>query len=169
MRISEKQAATTAAEIIKALVASDFIEAEQPKEAERDIEAVLLQYARDEQQVTQRARDVLAQRNLPPSELGRIKKLVADERKLRVGEEAIDYLLDQLLEMLMHSTHVDEIFGEDHQLRLAMRGPLRKLDGADQELEGEVRAQLKHVKEGSSTWEVEYQRIKEELKRRKGL
>ena len=36
-------------------------------------------------------------------------------------------------------------------------------------LEGEIRGKLKHVQEGTRTWEVEYQRIKGEMARRKGL
>ena len=45
---------------------------------------------------------VFAARNLPPGELGKIKRIVADQRKIKLGDEAIDYLLDQLVEMLMH-------------------------------------------------------------------
>jgi hypothetical protein len=36
-------------------------------------------------------------------------------------------------------------------------------------IDAEVRARIKHVKEGTSVWEVEYRRVLEEIKRRKGL
>ena len=75
----------------------------------------------------------------------------------------------QLIEMLMHSANVDEIFAEDYQMRKKMREPLRRQLAEEDELQTEVRNQLKHVKEGSQVWEVEYRRMMEEIKRRKGL
>ena len=40
----------------------------------------------------------MAGRKLPPSEFGRVKKSVAEQRGLKVGDEIIDYLLDQIVE-----------------------------------------------------------------------
>ena len=37
------------------------------------------------------------------------------------------------------------------------------------EVETEVRSKMKHVQEGSRTWEVEYKRIMADVQRRKGL
>jgi len=155
--------------MVSPLLQEGDIEAESPGEVEMDIVAVLNQYMRDEQAVSDRAKEILAQRGLPQGEFGRIKKLVADERKIKIGEDAIDYVLDQLVEMLMHSANVGEVFVEDYVLRRKMREPLRRLTTEEDELQAEVRAQLKHVKEGSSVWEVEYRRMMEEIKRRKGL
>jgi hypothetical protein len=130
---------------------------------------VLNQYIRDEQEVSDRAKDFVAARGLPQSEYGRVNKLMAEERKMKVGEDAIDYLLDQLVEMLMHSANVEEVYAEDYVLRRKMREPLRRQLGEEQELQAEVRAQLKHVKEGTALYDVEYRRVMEEIKRRKGL
>jgi hypothetical protein len=130
---------------------------------------VLNQYVRDEQEVSERAKELLASRGLPQSEYSKLRRLVSEERKIKLGDEAIDYLLDQLVEMLMHSQNVDEIYAEDVELRRKMREPLRKQVAEEQELVAEVRARLKHVQEGSSLWEVEYRRMMEDIKRRKGL
>jgi hypothetical protein len=155
--------------MVAPLLKDGDIESDSPNEVEADVAAVLSQYMRDEQAATDRAKEVLAQRNLPPTELGRIKKLVADERKIKIGEDAIDYVLDQLVEMMFHSANVGEVFVEDYVLRRKMREPLRRLASEEEELQAEVRSQLKHVKEGSSVWEVEYRRMMEDIKRRKGL
>ena len=69
----------------------------------------------------------------------------------------------------MHSANVDEIFAEDYVLRRKMRDPLRRQFVEDDAIEQQIRGQLKHVQEGSSVWEVEYRRMSEEIKRRKGL
>ena len=119
--------------------------------------------------LSERARDLMAERNLPPSELGRTRRLVADQRKIKIGDEAIDYLLDQLLEMLMHSNNVDEVYAEDYELRRRMREPLRRQEVEEESLQQEVRSKLKHVQEGTALWEVEYRRMMEDIKRRKGL
>jgi len=67
----------------------------------------------------------------------------------------------------MHSGSVEEIFAQDHELKLAMRAPLRKEEAAAEQVEETVRKRLKHVEEGSSQWEVEYQRLREEVTRRR--
>jgi hypothetical protein len=169
MRLHAPRLPQIASEMLKALVDAKDIECESPDEVKKDIEAVLAQYMRDEQEISDRARDLAAQRGLPPTEAARLKRLVAEERKIKIGDDAIDYLLDQLVEMLMHSNNVDEVFAEDYELRRKMREPLRKQAAEEEDLQQEVRGRLKHVQEGSALWEVEYRRMMEDIKRRKGL
>jgi hypothetical protein len=169
MRLYSARIPKLAQEMVATLTDGGDIEVSSAKEVQLDVEAVLQQYAKDEQEVNDRAKDVMAQRSLPQTELGRVKKLLADERKIKIGDDAIDYVLDQLIEMLMHSANVEEIFSEDHVLRRKLREPLRRLDAEDEKLEAEVRAHLGHVQEGTRTWEIEYRRMMEDIKRRKGL
>jgi hypothetical protein len=158
-----------AAEMVKAITAQKDIETESPRDVQLDLESVLSQYINDEHEITERAKDMLTARSMPGTDLGRIKGELAKQRRIKIGEEAIDYLLDQLVEMLMHSGSVDEVYAEDFELRRKMREPLRREFAQGGELDSEVRRQLKHVEEGSSLWEVEYKRMLEEVKRRKGL
>ncbi len=158
-----------AAEMVRALAEGGDIECESPREVQADIEAVLSQYVSDDQEIADRAKDLVAARGMPQSELSRMKKLVAEQKHVKIGEEAIDYLLDQLVEILMHSSNVDEVFAQDHVLRLRMREPLRKQFAAEEQLEQEVRGRLKHVQEGTQVWEIEYRRMMDDIKRRKGL
>jgi hypothetical protein len=122
----------------------------------------------DDQEINDRARDLVAARGLPNSELTRMKKLVAEQKHVKISDDAIDYLLDQLIEILMHSNNVDEVFAEDHVLRVRMREPLRKQFAAEEQLEQEVRGRLKNLQEGTAVWEVEYRRLMDDIKRRKG-
>jgi hypothetical protein len=46
---------------------------------------------------------------------------------------------------------------------------LKRHMAVDDEIDQEVRGHLKHMSEGTRTWEIEYARIKEEIKRRKGV
>jgi hypothetical protein len=169
MWLHKSRIAPIAAEMVKNLTAGERIETEAPREVALDLESVLGQYLQDESSVNERAKDLMAARGMPTTELGRVKKELAKQKGIQIGEDAIDYLLDQLLEMLMHSQNVDEVYAEDFELRKVMREPLRREYASTSDVEQEVRGQLKHVQEGSALWEVEYQRMLEDVKRRKGL
>ncbi|MEY4547794.1 MAG: hypothetical protein RL685_3989 [Pseudomonadota bacterium] len=156
-----------AAAIVRSLVEPTLIETERREAVQADILAVLEQYLRDESDISTKARDLAASRGGAASEQTRIKRELARQQGVGIGDDAIDYMLTQLLEMLMHSGNVEEIFAQDHELKLAMRAPLRKEETAAEQVDEALRKRLKHVEEGSSQWEVEYQRLREEVTRRR--
>jgi hypothetical protein len=169
MRLFSGKITPLSEELVKALVENQDIETESRKDVATDLEAVFSNYLRLEKEAFDRAKDALASRNLPPAELSRLRKLAAEQKGIKIGDEMLDYLLDQLIEMLMHSANVEEVYAEDHNLRRRMRPVLKKYLEMDEALDGEVRSKLKHVQEGTRTWEVEYQRLVGEIQRRKGL
>jgi len=169
MRLYSGKVASIATEVVRALLASKDIEAESPKEVEADVESVLNNYLAMEKEVNERAKDVLERTGRPQSEYNRVRKLAADEKGIKIGDEALDYLLDQVVEIFQHSHNVEEIFAEDVELRRKMAPIFKKHMGVDDALDAEVRAQLRHVKEGARDWDIEYQRVLERIKRMKGL
>ncbi len=169
MRLFSGKITALSDELAKALVDAENIETSSRKDVARDLESVFTNYLEVEREVLDRSKDLLAQRGLPNTELPRLRKLIAEEKGIRIGDDMLDHLLDQLIEMLMHSSNVDEVFAEDHDLRRTMRPILRKSIQVDEALDAEVRGQLKHVKEGSRTWEIEYRRMMSDIQRRKGL
>ena len=169
MRLYSGKIPAIATEVVRALLAAKDIEAESPKEVEADVAAVLNQYLADEREVNERAKDVLERTGKSNTDFQRVRALVADEKGIKVGDETLDYLLDQVVEMLMHSNNVDEVFASDVDLRRRMTPVFKKHMAVDSALDTEVRAQLRHVKEGTREWEVEYSRVLEQVKRRKGL
>jgi hypothetical protein len=169
MRLYSGKVSAIATEVVRALLASNDVEAETPKEVEADIAAVLNQYLSDEREVNERAKDILERTGKPQTEFQRVRALVADEKGIKVGDETLDYLLDQVVEMLMHSGNVDEVYVEDVELRRRMAPLFKKHMAVDSSLDADVRAQLKHVREGTRDWEIEYAKVLEQVKRRKGL
>ena len=169
MRLYSGKVPAIANEVVRALLAANDIESESPKEVEADIASVLKQYLADEREVNDRAKDVLERTGKPPSEYQRVRALVADEKGIKVGDDTLDYLLDQVVEMLMHSNNVEEVYVEDVDLRRKMAPVFKKHMAVDAALDAEVRAQLRHVREGTREWEVEYARVIEQAKRKKGL
>ncbi|NUP06553.1 MAG: DUF507 family protein [Polyangiaceae bacterium] len=169
MRLYSGKVKPLSDELVKALLAAKDIETERKDEVVRDLESVFNAYLAADKESTDRAKHLLEVRNLPQSEFGRVKKAAAEQKGIKTGEEMFDYLLDQCIEMLMHSANVEEVFAEDHELRRHMRPVLRKYLELDEALDAEVRGKLKHVSEGTSTWEIEYQRVMADIQRRKGL
>lgn len=169
MRLYNGKIGVIASDSVKALLAANQIETENPKEVELDIAAVLSSYIRSEQEANDLAKEQLQMRSLPPSELPRLRKAAAEKKGIKTGEDTLDFLLNQVVEMLLHSSNVEEVYGEDHELRRVMVPFFKKHMTADDDLEREVRSKLKHVQEGTSTWEIEYQRMREDIRRRKGL
>jgi uncharacterized protein len=169
MRLFSGQISTLSEEIVKALVDNKDIECDSKREVVRDVESVFASYLQSEREATEKAKGLLTARGLPQSEFNRIKRLAAEQKGIKVGDEMMDFLLDQLIEILMHSSNVDEVFVEDHDLRRRMRPALKKYLDIDDALDNEVRSKLKHMQEGSRMWEVEYQRVMSDIQRRKGL
>ena len=169
MRLYAGKVASISGEVVRSLIASKDIEAESPKEAEADVASVLNHYLAMEREVSERAKDILERTGRPQSEFPRVRELAAQEKGIKLGDETLDYLLDQVVEMFQNSHHVDEIFAEDVELRRKMAPIFKKHMALDDALDAEVRAQLRHVKEGSRDWDIEYARVLEQVKRKKGL
>lgn len=169
MRLYAGKVATIASEIVKELTSANDIEADAPREVQLDVEAVLNSYLRLDKEASDRAKDIMDSRGSGTGDFARLKRLAAEQKGIKTGDDVLDYLLDQLVEMLMHSNNVAEVFAEDVELRRKMRPILKRHMAVDDELEREVRSKMKHVTEGTRTWEVEYARIMEEIRRRKGL
>jgi hypothetical protein len=169
MRLFSSKVPVIAAEVVRKLVAEKDLETETPAEVERDVEAVLNEYLRLEREVTTKTKELMDGRKLPPSEFGRVKKSVAEQRGLKVGDEVIDYLLDQIVEAYLYSNNVEEVFASDLDLRRKMAPILKRHMLVEDELDKEVRGRLKHVEEGTPAWEIEYGKTLELLKRAKGV
>jgi hypothetical protein len=169
MRLYSGKVASIATECVRALLAGKDIEAESPKEVEADVASVLNQYLATEREVNERAKDIMERTGRPQGDYNRVRQLAAQEKGIKIGDETLDYLLDQVVEIFHHSHNVEEIFAEDVELRRKMAQVFKKHMAVDSALDAEVRAQLRHVKEGTRDWDVEYQRVLEQVKRKKGL
>jgi uncharacterized protein len=78
-------------------------------------------------------------------------------------------VINQMLEALMHSRNIEEVFAEDHEMRKKITEALRKYLGIDEEIDREARGRLKNLREGTAEWDVEYEKVVGQLKRARGL
>lgn len=169
MRLYSGKIPAIAAEIIKSLLDGNELSVINRAEAELDIQAVLKEYLRLEREVTEKAKDLLQKRNLPYEHFGKVKRQVATEKGFALGDEGLDWIITQATESFMQSPHVEEVFADDATLRKRMTDVLKKHMQIDDEIDAEVRRRIKNLEEGTATWEVEYQKALEQIKKNRRL
>jgi hypothetical protein len=169
MRLYAGKIPVIGSEIVKALVDSNDLSVISHAEAELDVQAVLKEYLRLEREITDKAKDLLQKRNLPYEHFGKIKRQLAGEKGLGLGDEGLDWMTTQMIESFMQSPHVEEVFGDDATLRKRMTDILKKHMHIDEEIDAEVRRRIKTLEEGTATWEVEYQKAVDQIKKNRRL
>jgi hypothetical protein len=74
-----------------------------------------------------------------------------------------------MLEAFMSSRHIDEVFADDAILRRKIKDICKKHMTVDDQIDQEVRDRIKNLEEGTQAWEVEYQRVLEQVKGKHGV
>lgn len=171
MRIYRERIPQIARDVVRALMASEQIdvEASMVEEVELDVASVLNEYRRVDWEISERARDLVALRGLDYSHTHKIRSRLAREKKFGMGDEAIDWLCQQMLEILLQSSNVDEIWGEDNDLRRLISPILKKELGVGNDLDREVKRRIKNLEEGTSDYEVEYQKTLDKVRANKNM
>jgi uncharacterized protein len=169
MRLFSGKISTISEEIVRVLTGDGDIETEQSSEVVLDIESVLKEYLRFERMISDEAKNRLEVRSLPYAQLGKLRNQVAKEKGAPQSEDVLPYLMEQILNILFHSKNVDEIYAEDTDLRKKITPILRKHMDVGGELDEEVRSKIKNLEEGTATFEIEYERVMNQLKQKKRL
>lgn len=171
MKIYRKVIPKIAKDVIRSLLANRAIEVEDGRrdEAELDVAGVLVEYLNELDRINADAHDALQRHNLPVETLGRVKRSLAESRNVAVGENALDHILNRIVDSLFNSKNIEEVFAEDMDLRKLVQESIRKYLGVDEELDREVRGRLKNLREGTSEWEVEYGRLIDQMRASKSL
>jgi hypothetical protein len=169
MRLYRGKIETIAEEVLSTLKAGGDTELEDDAEARLDVEAVLKEYLRLEREIVDEAKNRMEIRGLGYSHLGKVRNQVAKERGAPSQEDLLPYLLEQILNILLHSHNVAEIFAEDTELRKKITPILRKHMDVDTDLDREVRSKIKNLQEGTSDFEIEYQRVMGQIKQKHRL
>lgn len=171
MRLYPKQVNAIAREMVDKLVGAGDIEIEEGLESEtvKDFEAILNEYVRAEKEVGQTTRKLLQARGWPSSRYAEARRAASEIRRVPLGEDAIAYIIEQILEFLMLSGRIAEVYAEDRVMRKRLAELMRRHLRLHEELDAEVRKRLKNVQEGTRDWEIAYSRTMEQLRRAKGL
>ena len=171
MKLYPKIIPAIARDVIGTLMAEGDIEVETMRQAdaEMDMAAILKEYLASEERVNQATREALERRGYDHSQFNRVKREMADVRGFKMGDEGVDYIIDQMIEFLLISRNVEEVFSEDHTMRRKIYQVFKRHLEVDEDVDREARSRLKHLAEGTQAWEIEYQKTVEQIRRNKGL
>jgi hypothetical protein len=171
MRLYRSQVPRIAEDIIESLVLDGAIvvDAEHREEAERDLRAILDEYLRQESRVVQETREVMERGQITYDQFGKVKSGVAEEKGHKTGEEGFKYIATQIIENFLISSNIEEVFGEDKNMRRTIQRIFKKHLVEEADLDREVRGKLKNLKPGSEKWDIEYRRVLDDVRRKRGL
>ncbi len=171
MRLYRSQIPRIAEDIIATLQLDGdiVVENEDKTDSEQDVRAILEEYLRQEYRVVQETRTHMESLNITYDNFGREKARFAERFSHSTGDDGIRWIIGQVLENFMISRYVAEVFGDDRKMRKTLMGIFRKHLIEEADLDREVRARLKNMRPGTEKWEIEYRRIMDDVRRKKGL
>lgn len=171
MRIYRSQVPKISSEVLQTLLKEELVEIDDQNmgEAERDLAAILELYLKRDQQFLEQAKDIVDQRNMTHSDLGRVKREIYERNQHPVGDEALKWLTNQFVECFMASRHVEEVFASDEVLRKKIMEVFKRNLIDESVLDKEVRERMKNLQEGTNAWNIQYQKIMREIRRKHGL
>lgn len=171
MKIYRKMIPSISKEILRSLLNDklvDIVDGHR-EDAELDISHVLVDYLDKEEKLNNDARDLIKHRGLPIEKLGIVKKNLADARDFVVGDDVGDWIMNQMVEALFNSRHIAEVYAEDHDLKRACIAVLRRYQGVDEQIDKEVRSRIRQFREGTTDWDIEYDRVITQMRRIHGV
>jgi hypothetical protein len=170
MRIYRERIAGISTSVVRALMAEELIEVESDfvAEVELDVASVLKEYRRVDYELSEKAKDLVASRGLDYSHTRKLKSKLAAEKKFGLGEDAIEWLVKQVVEILLQSRNVEEIYGDDNDLRRVIGPIIKKETGLENEMDREVRRHIKNFEEGTADFDIEYQKTLDRIRSTRG-
>ena len=169
MKLYSGKIDTISNEVITRLTADGDVDVVDRSEAELDVASVLKEYLRVDRELTERAKDILEIRGLGHSHFGKTKRQLADKKDFGLGEDALTWIVNQLLETFMQSRHIEEIYCDDPTIRRKTKEILVKHMTVDDDLDQEVRDRIRNLEEGTNAWDIEYARVMDQMKNKHGL
>src|SRR5262249_54531941 len=119
MRLYPKVIPVISRETIQQLMKDGDIEVEPMRiaDAEMDLSAIMREYLTNEERVNQATREALERRGYDHSKFNQVKREMADVRGFKMGDEGIEYVVNQIIEFLLISHNVEEAFAAHNALR----------------------------------------------------
>lgn len=171
MRLYPKVIPVLSREIVQKLMQEGDLEVEATRiaDAEMDFSAIMREYLANEEKVNQATREALERRGYDQSKFNQVKREMADVRGFQLGDDGIEFIINQMLEFMLISRNIEEVFSEDNTMRMKIFAVMKKHLDIDEDIDREARGRLKHLDEGTTAYEVEYGKVVEQIRRARGL
>src|SRR5450432_3160627 len=119
MRIYPKVIPVISREVVQLLMQDGDVEVEPMRiaDAEMDLSAIMREYLTNEDRVNQATREALERRGYDNSKFNQVKREMAEFRGFKLRDEGVEYIINQMIEFLLVSRNVEEVFAPDSVLR----------------------------------------------------
>src|SRR5260370_19326095 len=156
MRLYPKVIPIISRECIQKLMQDGDIEVEPVRiaDAEIDLSAIMREYLANEERVNEATREALERRGYDHSKFNQVKREMADVRGFKMGDEGIEYVINQMIEFLLISRNIEEVFAPDNVLRQKIFAIMKKHLDVHEEIDREAPTRLKPLQEGTSACEI---------------
>lgn len=171
MRLYPKLVPIIAREVIQRLTQDSDLEVEpiRQSDAELDLAAIMREYLANEERVNQATQEALVRRGYDHTKFAQVKREMADVRGFKLGEEGIEFIINQMLEFLLVSRNIEEVFASDNEMRPKILQVMKRHLDIDEEIDREAKSRVKHLQEGTSAYEIEFQKVIDQIRRARGL
>ena len=82
-----------------------------------------------------------------------------------LNQKRIEHLTNKIMKEFWENPNIAEIYSDNSLLKTKIHKIFNKYCNFDQKLDEEVKKKLKHLKPGSQEYEIEYNKIMDEMKR----
>ena len=160
MRLYPKVIPVISRETIQLLMQDGDIEVEPMRiaDAEMDLSAIMREYLTNEERVNQATREALDAGATITASSTRSSARWRTSAASRWATRGSSTSSNQMIEFLLISRNVEEVFAADNALRQKIFAVMKKHLDVDDEIDREARARLKHLQEGTSAFDIEYNR-----------
>src|SRR4051794_4866856 len=144
MKLYPKIIPSIARDVIATLMADGDVEVETMRvaDAEMDMAAILKEYLASEERVNQATREALERRGYDHSRFNTVNREMADVRAFKMGDEGLDYITNPMIEFLLTSRKVEEVFAGDHGIRKNISQVFKNPLDVDGETDPDARSRL---------------------------
>lgn len=171
MKIYRKKIGPIAEEIINTLVRDEDIEIRGSllNAVVKDISNFIEEYAKQEQAVSDEAKAKMEEEGLSVEHLIKVKNIIAQQRGVKLGDDALEYLAEKIIKYLLTEDAIEEVYSDDPSMKKKIYDIFRKHTFVEDDIDKEVRARLKNIPENSPIFKIEYEKVLREIKRKRGL
>jgi len=135
----------------------------------KDVIGFIEDYTNEEQAITDAAKAVIERKGLPISQLHRVRDILAEEKGVKLGDEAMEYLADKIIRYLLTEDSIDEVYSDDVTMRKKIFDTFHRFIDIEDDIDREVRSRIKNIPENSPIFKIEYEKVLREVKRKRGL
>jgi hypothetical protein len=142
MKIHPKVVPLISRETIQLLMQDGDIEVEPKRiaDAELDLSAIMREYLTNEERVNQAAREALERRGYDHSKFDQVKREMAEVRGFKLGDEGIESVVGDMVDFLLLSRNVEEVFAPDSALRPKILAVMKRHLDVDEETDRQNRS-----------------------------